>query len=183
MSDNTLREFNNAFSCCESIFEKKLRDYGTSWRVMRSSSITDQLLIKARRIRTLETGSTAMVDEGILPEFMAMVNYGIVGIIQIRRGFSDFKDMSAEEALAEYRRERDAARELMVAKNHDYGEAWREMRVSSFTDIILTKLLRIKEIENNGGKTCVSEGVDSNYLDIINYSIFAIIKINTECQV
>lgn len=177
MSDKTLKEFNEAFALCEHIFERKLSDYGASWRVMRTSSITDQLLIKARRVRTLETGHAAMVDEGILPEFMAMVNYGIIGIIQLKCGFSDVKDMTPEDALEYYKKERDAARSLMVAKNHDYGEAWREMRVSSFTDIIITKLLRIKEIEDNGGKTSVSEGIDSNYLDIINYSVFAIIRL------
>lgn len=177
MASDTLKEFNEAFSECENIFEKKLKDYGASWRVMRASSITDQLLIKARRIRTLESGNTAMVDEGILPEFMAMVNYGIIGIIQLKKGYSDLKDLDATHAVAEYRLERDAAKNLMIAKNHDYGEAWREMRVSSFTDIILTKLLRIKEIEDNAGVTTVSEGIDSNYLDIINYSIFAIIKL------
>lgn len=177
MASDTLKEFNEAFSECENIFERKLKDYGASWRVMRASSITDQLLIKARRIRTLENGNTAMVDEGILPEFMAMVNYGIIGIIQLKKGYSDLKDLDAAHAIAEYRLERDAAKNLMIAKNHDYGEAWREMRVSSFTDIILTKLLRIKEIEDNAGVTTVSEGIDSNYLDIINYSIFAIIKL------
>lgn len=176
MSD-TLNEFNSAFSSCEKIFEKKLSDYGASWRVMRVPSITDQILIKARRIRTLENGSKAMVDEGVLPEFIAMVNYGIIGIIQMRCGVADLKDMTPGQALDLYRRERDGARSLMIAKNHDYGEAWREMRVSSFTDIILTKLLRVKEIEDNNGVTCISEGIDSNYQDIINYSIFAIIKL------
>lgn len=180
MSEKTLTEFNKAFAACENIFDKKLNDYGASWRVMRASSITDQLLIKARRIRTLETGEAAMVDEGILPEFMAMVNYGIIGIIQLKYGYSDIKDMSPADAMAKYTVERDAARNLMIAKNHDYGEAWREMRVSSFTDIIITKLLRIKEIEDNDGKTSISEGIDSNYLDIINYSIFAIIRITEE---
>lgn len=179
---DTINQFDDAIARCRDVYKRKLRDYGASWRLMRPTSITDQILIKANRIRSLETKGVAMVDEGILPEFVAIVNYGIIGLIQLQKGYSDTKDMSASEAEALYDDIMSATRELMIAKNHDYDEAWRAMRVSSYTDIILTKLMRTKEIEDHDGVTAVSEGIDSNYMDMINYSIFAIIKLTCECQ-
>lgn len=175
--NRTIEEFDQAFASCRKVFKAKLEDYGASWRLLRPSSITDQIFIKAKRIRTLEIEKLAMVDEGILPEFMAIVNYGIIGLIQLDKGFVDTVDMTPDEALALYDRFATKTRELMIAKNHDYGEAWRNMRVSTYTDFILTKVQRAKEIENNGGSTKVSEGIDSNYMDMINYSVFGIIKL------
>ncbi len=174
---NTALEFREALTQCRAIFEKKLQDYGASWRIMRPCSITDQIYIKAKRIRTLETAREAMVDEGILPEFIAIVNYGIVGLIQLQQGYVDAPDMDAAQALALYDEWADRTFTLMLAKNHDYGEAWRSMRVCSYTDLILTKLARTKQIEDNQGVTVVSEGIDANYMDIINYAVFAIIKL------
>lgn len=178
---STLEQFDKALAICRDIFEKKLKDYGASWRIMRPRSITDQLYIKAKRIRTLEEGE-ALVDEGILGEFMAIVNYGIVGLIQLEHGYADEVDMTPEEAMALYDGNVRVTRELLAAKTHDYGDAWRGMRVNSYTDFILTKLQRVKEIESNQGRTLVSEGIDANYMDIINYAIFAIIKLTDgEC--
>lgn len=177
MSDKTNRQFDKAFAICRDMFDRKLRDYGASWRVMRVASLTDQLYIKAKRIRTLETTGHAMVDDGVLTEFVAIVNYGIMALIQLSLPQTDRCDLTPERALALYDKEAEATRSLMIAKNHDYGEAWRDMRQCSFTDIILTKLNRIKEIEGNDGRVTVSEGVGSNYQDIINYAIFAIIKL------
>jgi len=162
---------------CRSLFEKKLHDYGASWRILRPSSLTDQLFIKAKRIRSLEIKKEAMVNEGIRSEFIALINYGIVGLIQLDKGFSDTVDISPEEAMALYDRFADDALSLMQRKNHDYDEAWRSMRVSSYTDFILTKLQRVKEIENLSGETLVSEGIDANYMDIINYAVFGVIKL------
>ncbi len=176
---NTLEQFDRALTICRDIFSKKLKDYGPSWRIMRPRSVTDQLYIKAKRIRTLEEG-TAMVDEGILGEFMAIVNYGLVGLIQLERGYADEIDMNADEALELYDKKARMARDLMAAKTHDYGDAWRGMRVNSYTDFILTKLQRVKEIEGNSGHTIVSEGIDSNYMDIINYAVFGIIKLTED---
>lgn len=146
---------------------------------MRPRSITDQLYIKAKRIRTLEEGE-AMVNEGILGEFMAIVNYGLIGLIQLELGYADESDITAETAIELYDRYASGSRALMAAKTHDYGDAWRGMRVNSYTDFILTKLQRVKEIEGNGGATTVSEGIDSNYMDIINYAVFAIIKLTEQ---
>lgn len=147
---------------------------------MRPQSITDQIFIKAKRIRSLEVKGHSMVGEGILPEFMAIVNYGIIGLIQLELGWSDTVDITAGRALSLYDRYAKVAMELMIAKNHDYDEAWRGMRVNSYTDFILTKVERIKEIEDNSGETIVSEGIDSNYLDIINYAVFGIIKLTAK---
>lgn len=176
-SKNTNAQFEHVISFCRDIFEKKLHDYGPSWRIMRPESITDQLFIKANRIRTLETKGEAMVDEGVRPEFIAIVNYGIIGLIQLSLGFSDGKDISSEKAMELYDAFMKKTVELMLAKNHDYDEAWRSMRVSSYTDIILTKIYRTKQIEDNKGETIVSEGVDANYMDMVNYSLFALIKL------
>lgn len=176
MSD-TAKEFSEAISVCRDIFGKKLQDYGTSWRVMRPMSLTDQIYIKARRIRSLEEKGegNAAVHEGIVPEFIGIVNYCAIALIQMELGSGD--PIPAEEALRLYDREIERATSLMTNKNHDYDEAWRNMRVSSFTDIILQKLMRTKEIEGHDGRTIISEGIDANYMDIINYAIFALIKL------
>lgn len=174
---NTNEEFKQALAQCREIFSKKLYDYKPSWRMLRPSSLTDQLFIKAKRIRTLEMTGETLVGEGILPEFMALINYGIVGLIQLEKGFADKVDMSNADAMALYDHYAEQCVELMIRKNHDYGEAWRDMRVSSYTDMILTKIERIKEIEDKDGVTTVSEGIDSNYMDIINYATFGVIKL------
>ncbi len=176
MSD-TEQQFDKALEICRDIFKRKLNDYGASWRILRPQSVTDQLYIKAKRIRTLETTEVSAVGEGILPEFMAIVNYSAVGVIQLKLGASDYKDLSPDEALALYDDVISRSKKLMIAKNHDYGEAWRDMRLMSYTDFILTKISRIKEIESNDGRTCVSEGIDSNYFDMLNYAVFGIIKL------
>ncbi len=175
--DKTNQEFEDVMQECRSLFSKKLHDYGASWRMLRPSSLTDQLFIKAKRIRSLEIKGESLVGEGIRPEFIALINYGIVGLIQLDKGFADTIDVSPEEALRYYDEHAKEALELMKRKNHDYDEAWRGMRVSSYTDFILTKLQRIKEIEELQGATLVSEGIDSNYLDIINYAVFGAIKL------
>lgn len=180
--DKTIGQFDNAIRVCRDLYVKKLKDYGASWRLLRPSSLTDQILIKATRIRTLEIKPTHMIDEGVLPEFIGIVNYGVIGLIQLDLGFSDVKDMSIDDAIRLYDEKMHLARTLMIAKNHDYDEAWRLMRVSSYTDLILTKLMRTKEIEDNAGSTIVSEGIDANYMDIINYAIFGIIKLTENEQ-
>ena len=174
---DTNKEFEAIMAECRELFAKKLHDYGASWRILRPSSLTDQLFIKAKRIRSLEIKKESKVGEGIRPEFIALINYGIVGLIQTEKGFADTVDISVEEALLLYDRYAHEALELMKRKNHDYDEAWRAMRVSSYTDFILTKLQRIKEIEDLGGATLVSEGVEGNYMDIINYAVFGAIKL------
>ncbi len=179
-NDNTTTEtqFGQVMEECRTLFAKKLHDYGASWRILRPQSLTDQLFIKAKRIRSLEIKKEALVDEGIRPEFIALINYGIVGLIQLSHGFSDTVDMQPDEALALYDQYADEVLQLMIRKNHDYDEAWRSMRVSSYTDFILTKIERIKEIEDLGGDTLVSEGIDANYMDIINYAVFGAIKLS-----
>lgn len=174
---DTNKEFEAIMAECRELFAKKLHDYGASWRILRPSSLTDQLFIKAKRIRSLEIKKESMVGEGIRPEFVALINYGIVGLIQVEKGFADTVDITFDEALALYDRHAREALELMKRKNHDYDEAWRSMRVSSYTDFILTKLQRIKEIEDLNGETLVSEGVEGNYMDIINYAVFGAIKL------
>lgn len=174
---STNEQFEQTMARCRELFVKKLHDYKASWRILRPSSLTDQLFIKAKRIRSLEVKGEAMVDEGIKPEFIALINYGIVGLIQMELGFADTVDISNDEAAGLYDRHAREALELMKRKNHDYDEAWRSMRVSSYTDFILTKIERIKEIENLNGETLVSEGVESNYMDIINYAVFGVIKL------
>lgn len=174
---NTEEQFRNVMEECRSLFEKKLHDYGASWRILRPSSLTDQLFIKAKRIRSLEIKKKALVDEGIRPEFVALINYGIVGLIQLDRGFADTVDITPAQAMELYDRFAVEALNLMLRKNHDYDEAWRSMRVSSYTDFILTKLQRVKEIENLDGATMVSEGIGANYMDIINYAVFGVIKL------
>ena len=163
---NTKEQFEQVISLCRELFEKKLKDYGPSWRIMRPQSVTDQIFIKANRIRSLEIKGTSMVDEGIRPE-----------LIQLALGFADTTDITIEKALELYDKYIAETKELMYAKNHDYDEAWRSMRISSYTDLILMKIYRTKQIESHGGKTLVSEGVDANYMDMINYALFGLIKL------
>ena len=176
-NNNTEEQFKSVMQECRSLFEKKLHDYNASWRMLRPSSLTDQLLIKARRIRSIEVKGKALVEDDIRSEFVALINYGIVGLIQLEKGFADSVDISNEEAMTLYDKYAEVALQLMLRKNHDYNEAWRMMRVSSYTDFILTKIERVKEIENPNGGTLVSEGIDANYMDIINYSVFGVIKL------
>ncbi|MDD5825599.1 MAG: DUF1599 domain-containing protein [Prevotellaceae bacterium] len=176
----TERQFAHAMEECRALFAKKLHDYGASWRILRPSSLTDQLFIKAKRIRSLEIKKVSMVGEGILPEFIALINYGIVGLIQLELGFADTVDISTDKAMELYDKHSSEALRLMLRKNHDYDEAWRNMRVSSYTDFILTKIERVKEIEDLEGETLVSEGIDANYMDIINYAVFGVIKLSEQ---
>ena len=178
--EKTNAQFEAVVGECAALFEQKLHDYRASWRILRPQSLTDQLFIKAKRIRQLELTGLSLVGEGVRDEFVALVNYGIVGLIQLQHGFSDTVDMDNETAMQEYNKFAREALELMKRKNHDYDEAWRSMRVSSYTDLILTKIERIKEIENLSGQTLVSEGIDANYMDIINYAVFGLIKMKTE---
>ena len=174
---DTKEQFEKVISICRELFEKKLNDYGPSWRIMRPTSITDQIFIKANRIRSLETKGFSMVNEGIRPEFIAIVNYGIMGQIQLALGYADTTDISNEKALELYDKYMAMTKELMYAKNHDYDEAWRSMRISSYTDLILMKIYRTKQIESHHGKTLVSEGVDAKYMDMVNYALFGLIKL------
>ena len=174
---DTKQQFEHVIAICRDLFAKKLHDYGPAWRILRPASVTDQLFIKANRIRSIEVKGVALVDEGIRPEFMAIVNYGIVGLIQLELGHADSADIGNDEALSLYDKYAKASLELMLAKNHDYDEAWRGMRISSYTDLILMKIYRTKQIETLAGQTLVSEGVDANYMDMINYAVFALIKI------
>ena len=176
-NQNTEKQFMNVMAECRALFEKKLHDYGASWRILRPSSLTDQLFIKAKRIRSLEIKKESLVGEGIRPEFVALINYGIVGLIQLEKGYQDVVDITPGEAMALYDKHAKEALELMLKKNHDYDEAWRSMRVSSYTDFILTKIQRVKEIEDLQGETLVSEGIDANYKDMMNYAVFALIKL------
>ena len=176
----TEQQFKDVMVECRTLFQKKLHDYGASWRILRPSSLTDQLYIKAKRIRSLEIKKESLVGEGIRPEFIALINYGIVGIIQLGKGFVDEVDMTADEAMELYDQHAKEALELMLKKNHDYDEAWRSMRVSSYTDFILTKIQRVKEIEDIHGATLDSEGIAANFMDIINYSVFRAIKLKEQ---
>lgn len=176
MSD-TKKQFEQVINLCREVYSKKMKDYGASWRILRPQSVTDQILIKAKRIRSIEEKGVSMVGEGILPEFIAIVNYGIIGLIQLELGFSDAVDITDSKALELYDKHMTVTKELMYAKNHDYDEAWRAMRISSYVDLILTKIYRTKQIEENHGKTVVSEGIDANYMDMINYALFGLIKI------
>ncbi len=161
---DTKEQFEKVISICRELYAKKLKDYGPSWRIMRPMSVTDQIFIKANRIRSLETKGTRMIDEGIRPEFIAIVNYGIIGLIQLALGYADTTDITNEEALSLYDKYMTQTKELMYAKNHDYDEAWRSMRISSYTDLILMKIYRTKQIESHHGETLVSEGIDANYM-------------------
>jgi hypothetical protein len=175
--ENTNDHFETIIKLCKEVFMSKMRDYGSSWRVLRPSSLTDQIYIKANRIRSIEAKGQQKIDEGIKPEYIGVVNYSVIALIQIELDPGKDLDLGIEETERLYDKYINKAKDLMLDKNHDYGEAWRNMRLSSLTDIILMKLKRIKQIEDNAGKTFVSEGIDSNYYDIINYSVFALIKI------
>jgi hypothetical protein len=178
--EKTKEQFDLIIGKCRNIFISKMKDYGSSWRILRTSSLTDQIFIKANRIRSIESTGVRKVNEGIIPEYIGIVNYSVIALIQIELGEKPELNLTPEAAESLYDKYLFAARDLMSDKNHDYGEAWREMRLSSITDIILMKLMRIKQIEDHSGKTFISEGVDANYYDIINYSIFALIKLEEE---
>ena len=174
---DTRQQFEHVISMCRDLFAKKLHDYGAAWRIMRPVSVTDQIFIKANRIRSIEIKGVTMVDEGIRPEFIGIVNYGIIALIQLDLGYAEKDDLSEQDALDLYDRYAKKAFDLMMAKNHDYDEAWRSMRISSYTDLILMKIYRTKQIEGHNGTTLVSEGIDADYLDMINYAVFGLIKL------
>ena len=174
----TSKQYNDIIEKCRSLYINKLKDYGSAWRILRLPSLTDQIFIKAQRIRQLQQNSTRKVDEGEVSEFIGIINYSIMALIQLEKGVVEQPDMGTEEAIKLYDKHVVITKQLMEDKNHDYGEAWRDMRISSLTDLILQKLLRVKQIENNKGKTIVSEGIDANYQDMINYAVFALIHIN-----
>ncbi len=176
MANNTNAQFEKVIAVCRELFGKKLYDYGASWRIMRPQSLTDQIFIKAKRIRTLETGAENLVGEDINSELIGIVNYGIMALVQLDLGYSDYCDITPERAMELYNAKAHEALELMKKKNHDYNEAWRGMRTTSYTDLILTKILRTKQIEELQGVTKASEGVDANYMDMINYAVFGLIK-------
>jgi len=176
--ERTLAQYDAIIQECQNVFIKKTIDYGTSWRVLRARSLTDQMYIKAKRIRTIDETGSQQIEDSISSEFMGLVNYGYMALIQLSLSEEWPAELTLEEATELYSRVAEEVRALMIAKNTDYGEAWRDMRISSFTDLILSKLHRIKQIEDNKGNTLISEGVDANYKDIINYSIFALIKIS-----
>ena len=180
MSDKTITQYETAFAKCKDVFIKKTKDYGTSWRILRPRSITDQILIKAKRIRNIDETGENKVGDSIESEFIGCVNYGIIAIIQLnlQNKYEVAIELKEEDAIALYEEQFNIIKNLFVNKNHDYGEAWRDMRVTSFTDLILSKLHRIKQIEENKGQTIISEGIDANYMDIVNYAIFALIKID-----
>ena len=173
----TIKQYDSVIDVCRELFHKKMKDYGSAWRILRLASLTDQIFIKAQRIRELQKNSVRKIDEGQSDEFIGIINYSIMALIQIEKGVSEEPDIDLEESLILYNKISENTKNLMLDKNHDYGEAWREMRVSSLTDLILQKLLRIKQIEDNSGKTLVSEGIDANYSDIINYAVFALIHL------
>jgi len=175
---NTLAQYQQAIGTCKDIFVKKARDYGTSWRVLRLISVTDQLFIKAQRIRNIQELGTQKVDDQIDGEFRGIVNYGIIGLIQLGQHGNPYQDLPVDEVSRLYDEQARFVQSVMEDKNHDYGEAWRDMSQESFVDLILTKLLRIKQILRNEGKTLISEGIDANFVDIINYALFALIKID-----
>lgn len=174
----TSEQYNAVISICRELFEKKMKDYGTAWRILRLPSLTDQIYIKAQRIRSLQQKSVRKVDEGEKSEFIGIINYSIMALIQLELGVAAEPDLPHDKALELYDKHVAITKALMEDKNHDYGEAWRDLRVSSLTDLIIQKLLRVKQIEDNKGKTLVSEGIDANYQDMINYAVFAMIHIS-----
>lgn len=173
----TNEQYDHIITICRSIFEKKMKDYGIAWRILRTSSMTDQIYIKAQRIRSIETKGKQMIGDDIRSEFIGIINYCSMALIQLELGPSEEEDLSHDVTLEKYLANLNTAKELMMQKNHDYGEAWRNMRISSYTDLILMKLKRTKQIEDNQGKTLISEGIDANYLDMINYAVFGMIKL------
>lgn len=174
---NTDQQYDSIIRICRDIYEKKMQDYGSAWRILRTKSLTDQIFIKAKRIRSIEEKGMSRVDEGVKPEFIGIINYSIMALVQLELGLSEDLELPLDQALEMYDRCFHEAKDLMANKNHDYDEAWRDMRVSSLTDLILMKLLRVKQIEDNQGKTLISEGLDANYLDMINYGVFAMIRL------
>lgn len=174
---DTSKQYDAVVNTCRSLFINKMSDYGSAWRILRLPSLTDQIFIKAQRIRSLQQNEVRKVDEGEISEFIGIINYSIMALIQLEKGVVEQPDLSTEEATVLYDEKVAITKKLMEDKNHDYGEAWRDMRVSSLTDLILQKLLRVKQIEDNAGKTIVSEGIDANYQDMINYAIFAMIHL------
>ena len=178
MKRDTTAEYQQVVAQCRDIFDKKMQDYGAAWRIMRTESLTDPIFIKANRIRSLQRKKEHLVNEGIEPEFIGIINYSAMAIIQLQLGVVEQPDLDFERASELYKKVLDEAFDLMSKKNHDYDEAWRSMRISSMTDLILMKILRVKEIEDNNGKTLISEGLDANYYDMINYAVFSMILIN-----
>ncbi len=176
----TSQQYDQVIKTCFELFEKKMKDYGSAWRILRLPSLTDQIFIKAQRIRSIENNGIQRVDEGVYSEFIGILNYSIIALIQLDKGVAEQPDLNVAQALKSYMLFAKESKELMEAKNHDYGEAWREMRVSSLTDLILQKLLRVKQIEDNKGKTLVSEGIDANYYDMVNYAVFALIHLENQ---
>lgn len=176
----TDQQFDQVAAICRDIFFKKMKDYGASWRILRPKSVTDQIYIKANRIRSIETKGHSRVNEGIRSELVAIVNYGVIGLIQLELGVAETDDLSFEKGMELYNAYLQRAKELMMDKNHDYDEAWRSMRMESYTDLILMKIYRTKQIEDNQGVTLMSEGVDANYFDMINYAVFGLIKMEEE---
>ena len=174
---NTIKQYDSVINVCRDLFHKKMKDYGSAWRILRLASLTDQIFIKAQRIRGLQKNSVRKIDEGQSDEFIGVINYSIMALIQLDKGIVEEPDLDLDESLVLYNQTAEKTKNLMLDKNHDYGEAWRDMRVSSLTDLIIQKLLRIKQIEDNAGKTLVSEGIDANYSDIINYAVFALIHL------
>lgn len=172
---DTSKQYDEVIATCRELFVNKMKDYGSAWRILRLPSLTDQIFIKAQRIRSLQEKKTRKVEEGEASEFIGIINYSVMALIQIDRGIADQPDLGTEDAAVLYDEKIAETKNLMEAKNHDYGEAWRDMRVSSLTDLILQKLLRVKQIEDNKGKTLVSEGIGANYQDMINYAVFALI--------
>ena len=177
--NSTVLEYDSIIKKCEDIFAKKLKDYGNLWRILRISSLTDQIFIKAQRIRNIQSKGVQKVDEGVINEFIGIVNYSVIGLIQIDLGVSEQpEDLDYDRVINMFKKHILSSKDLMINKNHDYGEAWKDMRVSSLTDLILQKLLRVKQIEDNNGSTLISEGIDANYLDMLNYAVFALIKLD-----
>ncbi|MDC1199429.1 DUF1599 domain-containing protein [Flavobacteriaceae bacterium] len=176
---DTSKEYNEVIDTCRSLFQKKMKDYGSAWRILRLPSLTDQIFIKAQRIRGLQQNKHQRVDEGQVSEFIGIINYCIMALVQLEKGVVEQPDILLEEALELYDQKIATTKQLMMDKNHDYGEAWRDMRVTSLTDLIIQKLLRVKQIEDNQGKTLVSEGIDANYQDMINYAVFAMIHLES----
>lgn len=176
----TAQEYNIVIDTCQDIFLKKMQDYGTAWRILRATSITDQIFIKANRIRSIEEKGVCKVNEGVVPEFIGIVNYSIMGLIQLELGPGEDVHSNQEQIAGLYENYFQKAKALMMDKNHDYGEAWRSMRISSYTDLILMKINRTKQIEDNEGNTLISEGIDANYYDMINYAVFALIRLTVE---
>ncbi len=175
---HTSEQYDAVIKFCRDLYQKKMKDYGSAWRILRLPSLTDQIFIKAQRIRSLQENAVRKVDEGERSEFIGIINYSVMALIQLEKGVVEQPDLNEEEALLLYNKHITETKTLMENKNHDYGEAWRDMRISSLTDLILQKLLRVKQIEDNKGKTLVSEGIDANYQDMINYAVFALIHMN-----